>query len=119
MGGSYSPQQALASWYQLSHPQDQQSRKAPRMCNPEGSGYPKAGNSELQSSPTPLPLAFPVVMVRSLVSMGKFRRGAMQLLWRYMLWPVSAAVSDHSMPKIYLKYKNKTGESALPFITNS
>jgi hypothetical protein len=29
---------------------------------------------------------------------------------------VSAAVSEHTVPKNYLKYKNKTGKEALPFI---
>lgn len=30
---------------------------------------------------------------------------------------MSAAVSEHTVPKNYLKYKNKTGKEALPFIT--
>lgn len=40
-----------------------------------------------------------------------------RLLWQCRQWPVSAAVSEHTVPKNYLKYKNKTGKEALPFIT--
>lgn len=39
-----------------------------------------------------------------------------RLLWQCRQWPVSAAVSEHTVPKNYLKYKNKTGKEALPFI---